>query len=96
MLVPFLPHQLLSQVAPPAHQDVPKRWNVQQLSHEPRATVGCFFYSRGPRAAMGRLRQTNKGAERGHGIPSEWRNPTWVEVSGGQTFSGDVDGVSSG
>lgn len=33
-------------------------------------------------------RQTNKGAERGHGVPIEWRNPTWVEVSRGQTFSG--------
>ncbi len=35
---------------------------------------------------MGRQRETNKGAELGRGVPTEWRNLTWVKVGRGQAF----------
>lgn len=80
MPCPFLPR--------PRHptlisRNVPKRnwnWNVKRAS----PLLGVFT----PRSQRCDERQTNKGAERGHGVPIEWRNPTWVEVSRGQTFSG--------
>lgn len=53
----------------------------------PRAGCYCwvFLLQRSP-GCYGTLRETNKGAEQGHGVPTEWRNPTWVKVSRGQAF----------
>lgn len=53
----------------------------------PRAGCYCWvFLLRRYPGCYGTLRETNKGADQGHGVPTEWCNPTWVKVSRGQAF----------